>query len=92
MTGSRQTYTAYLELPAREQMLLDIAITNEEVGHYGLTMRESHKPLVYEAAEKFIKACKTEYQPGMIGLFSLQGALAPILMIRTKGLHSMCLT
>lgn len=65
-----------LGLPAREQLLLDVAITNEEVGHYGLTMRESHKPLVYDAAERFIKACRSEYQPGMIGLFSLQGALS----------------
>ncbi len=66
-----------LGLPAREQLLLDVAVTNEEVGHYGLTMRESQKPLVYEAAERFTKICRKEYSPGMIGLFSLQGALAP---------------
>lgn len=66
-----------LGLPAKDQVLLDTTITNEEVGHYGLTMRESLKPLVYEAAEKFIKTCKVEYPPGMRGLFSLQGALAP---------------
>jgi 5-formaminoimidazole-4-carboxamide-1-(beta)-D-ribofuranosyl 5'-monophosphate synthetase len=38
-------------------------------------MRESLKPLVYEAAEKFRKAAAREYPPGIIGLFSLQGAL-----------------
>ena len=65
-----------LGLPAKEQLFLDATITNEEVGHSGLTMRESYKPLVYEAAERFTKVCKTEYPPGMIGLFSLQGALA----------------
>lgn len=65
-----------LGLPAKDQLLLDVAITNEEVGHYGLTMRESQKLLVYHAAEKFIRTCKTEFPPGMIGLFSLQGALA----------------
>jgi 5-formaminoimidazole-4-carboxamide-1-(beta)-D-ribofuranosyl 5'-monophosphate synthetase len=65
-----------LGLPAREQLLLETTITNEEVGHYGLTMRESHKPLVYKAAEDFVQACKKEYPPGMIGSFALQGALA----------------
>ena len=65
-----------LGLPAREQLALDVSVTNEEVGHYGLTMRESYKPLVYEAADKFVKACSAEYPPGMIGLFSLQGALS----------------
>ncbi|HUB92811.1 MAG TPA: DUF1297 domain-containing protein [Candidatus Saccharimonadales bacterium] len=65
-----------LELPAREQLLLDSTVTNEEVGHYGLTMRESHKPLAYKAAEQFLKVCKKEYPPGMIGSFALQGALA----------------
>jgi len=41
-----------------------------------LTMRESQKPLVYDAAEKFRKVCKKEFPPGMIGLFALQGAIA----------------
>ncbi len=65
-----------LSLPAGDQLSLNVPITNEEVGHSGLTMRESQKPLVYEAAEKFLKACKREFPPGMIGMFSLQGALA----------------
>ncbi|MCS7138801.1 MAG: DUF1297 domain-containing protein [Crenarchaeota archaeon] len=65
-----------LSLPARDQLSLDIPIKNEEVGHYGLTMRESLKPLVYKAAEKFRRVCEEEYPPGMIGLFALQGAIA----------------
>ncbi len=65
-----------LGLPARDQLYLDVPIKNEEVGHYGLTMRESQKPLVYHAAEAFRKTCKKEFPPGMIGLFALQGALA----------------
>ncbi len=64
-----------LNLPAREQMKLDICVMNEEVGHKGVTMRESKKPLVYEAAEKLIKGVKKHFPPKMIGLFSLQGAL-----------------
>lgn len=65
-----------LSLPARDQLMLDIPVRNEEIGHYGLTMRESQKPLVYEAAEKFRRICEEEYPPGMIGLFALQGAVA----------------
>lgn len=65
-----------LSLPAKEQLNLNIPIVNEEVGHSGLTMRESQKPLVYEAAEKFRKICDKEFPPGIFGLFSLQGALA----------------
>ncbi len=65
-----------LGLPARDQLELDIPIRNEEIGHCGLTMRESQKPLVYEAADKFRRICEREYPPGMIGLFALQGAVA----------------
>ncbi|MEM2309029.1 MAG: DUF1297 domain-containing protein [Candidatus Bathyarchaeia archaeon] len=65
-----------LSLPAKDQLMLDVPIKNEEIGHYGLTMRESQKPLVYEAAERFRRVCEIEYPPGMIGLFALQGAVA----------------
>ncbi len=64
-----------LNLPAREQMKLNIHVLNEEVGHKGVTMRESKKPLVYEAAEKLLIGVKKHFPPKMIGLFSLQGAL-----------------
>lgn len=65
-----------LSLPARDQLSLNVPIRNEEIGHYGLTMRESQKPLVYETAERFMRVCEEEYPPGMIGLFALQGAIA----------------
>ncbi|MCX8170381.1 MAG: formate--phosphoribosylaminoimidazolecarboxamide ligase family protein [Candidatus Bathyarchaeota archaeon] len=65
-----------LSLPARDQLAINVPVKNEEIGHYGLTMRESQKPLVYEAAEKFIGICEKEYPPGIIGLFALQGAIA----------------
>lgn len=64
------------DLTAREQLKIEVPIKNEEVGHYGLTMRESYKPLVYKAAEKFLAVCKREFSPGLIGLFALQGALS----------------
>ena len=65
-----------LGLPARDQLSIDVPIKNEEIGHYGLTMRESQKPKIYEAAEKFRRTCEKEYPPGIIGLFALQGAIS----------------
>jgi 5-formaminoimidazole-4-carboxamide-1-(beta)-D-ribofuranosyl 5'-monophosphate synthetase len=64
-----------LNLPAREQLAINIYPKNEEVGHRGVTMRESLKPMVYEAAEKFRRVAEQEYAPGVIGTFALQGAL-----------------
>jgi len=64
------------DLPAVEQLKINIPIKNEEIGHYGLTMRESQKPLVYNSAKKFIRICEKEFPPGIIGLFALQGAIA----------------
>ena len=65
-----------LSLPARDQLSINVPVKNEEIGHYGLTMRESQKPLVYNAAERFRRICEKEFPPGMIGLFALQGAVA----------------
>ncbi len=62
-------------LIARDQLKIEVPVTNEEVGHFGVTMRESKKPLVYDAAERFLDAVTELFPPKMIGLFSLQGAL-----------------
>ncbi len=64
-----------LDLPAKEQLELDISTQNIEIGHMGATMRESQIEKIFEAAEKFVDTCKKEYPPGMIGLFALQGAI-----------------
>jgi 5-formaminoimidazole-4-carboxamide-1-(beta)-D-ribofuranosyl 5'-monophosphate synthetase len=64
-----------LDLPAQEQLELNIPTQNIEIGHMGATMRESQIEKIFEAAEKFVNACKKEYPPGMIGLFALQGAV-----------------
>jgi 5-formaminoimidazole-4-carboxamide-1-(beta)-D-ribofuranosyl 5'-monophosphate synthetase len=64
-----------LDLPAQEQLELNIPTQNIEIGHMGATMRESQIEKVFEAAEKFVLTCKKEYPPGMIGLFALQGAV-----------------
>ncbi|MEM2911410.1 MAG: formate--phosphoribosylaminoimidazolecarboxamide ligase family protein [Candidatus Bathyarchaeia archaeon] len=64
-----------LDLPAQEQLELNIATQNIEIGHMGATMRESQLEKVFEAGERFTETCKKEYPPGMIGLFALQGAV-----------------
>jgi 5-formaminoimidazole-4-carboxamide-1-(beta)-D-ribofuranosyl 5'-monophosphate synthetase len=64
-----------LDLPAQEQIELNIPTQNIEIGHMGATMRESQIEKIFEAAEKFVNTCKKEYPPGMIGLFALQGAI-----------------
>ena len=64
-----------LDLPAKEQLELNIATQNIEIGHMGVTMRESQLEKIFEAAEKWVQICKKEFPPGMIGLFALQGAV-----------------
>ena len=64
-----------LDLPAQEQLELNIPTQNIEIGHMGATLRESQIEKIFEAAEKFVETCKNEYPPGMIGLFALQGAV-----------------
>ena len=64
-----------LDLPAKEQLELDVPTQNIEIGHMGVTMRESQLEKIFEAAERFVETCKQEFPPGMIGLFALQGAI-----------------
>jgi 5-formaminoimidazole-4-carboxamide-1-(beta)-D-ribofuranosyl 5'-monophosphate synthetase len=64
-----------LDLPAQEQLELNVPTQNIEIGHMGVTMRESQLETVFEAAERFVEACKKEYPPGIVGLFALQGAI-----------------
>nr|MDO8114656.1 DUF1297 domain-containing protein [Candidatus Sigynarchaeota archaeon] len=64
-----------LNLPAREQLKINVPLRNEEIGHKGITIRESKKQMLYEAAEKFLDVVQKEYPPKMIGLFALQGAI-----------------
>ncbi|MFW9910392.1 MAG: DUF1297 domain-containing protein [Candidatus Thorarchaeota archaeon] len=67
--------TGLLNLPAQDQLKLNLIPMNEEIGHFGITMRESKKPLVYDAAERLLNGIKEHFPPKMIGLFSLQGAM-----------------
>jgi 5-formaminoimidazole-4-carboxamide-1-(beta)-D-ribofuranosyl 5'-monophosphate synthetase len=71
-----------LDLPAREQLELNVATQNIEIGHMGVTMRESQLEKIFEAAEKWVQICAKEFPPGMIGLFALQGAVTKDLQFR----------
>jgi 5-formaminoimidazole-4-carboxamide-1-(beta)-D-ribofuranosyl 5'-monophosphate synthetase len=71
-----------LDLPAQEQLELNIPTQNIEIGHMGVTMRESQLEKIFEAAEKWVSVCRKEYPPGMIGLFALQGAVTKDLEFR----------
>ena len=64
-----------LDLPAAEQLELNIPTQNIEIGHMGVTMRESQLEMIFQAGEQFVQTCKKEYPPGMVGLFALQGAV-----------------
>ena len=63
-----------LDLPADEQLEVKIPTQNIEIGHMGVTVRESQLEKIFEAGERFVQVCREEYPPGMIGLFALQGA------------------
>ena len=64
-----------LDLPADEQLEARVPTQNVEIGHTGVTMRESQIEKILKAGEKFVNACREEYPPGIIGLFALQGAI-----------------
>ena len=66
-----------LRLPANEQLevLKHTRVNNIEVGHIATTLRESLLQNAFESAEKLVEICKTEYSPGIIGPFALQGAV-----------------
>jgi 5-formaminoimidazole-4-carboxamide-1-(beta)-D-ribofuranosyl 5'-monophosphate synthetase len=65
----------FLNLPAKDQLKINVPVKNEEIGHFGVTMRESKQPLVYDAAYRFRRIVEEEYPPKMIGPFALQGAI-----------------
>jgi 5-formaminoimidazole-4-carboxamide-1-(beta)-D-ribofuranosyl 5'-monophosphate synthetase len=68
-------FDGYMDLPANEQLELDLTTRNIEIGHYGATMRESQIAKIFRAGEQFVEATKNDVPPGMIGLFALQGAV-----------------
>ncbi|MCX8197326.1 MAG: formate--phosphoribosylaminoimidazolecarboxamide ligase family protein [Candidatus Micrarchaeota archaeon] len=66
-----------LTAPEQSEILKLTRMKNIEVGHVACTIRESLLEKVFEIGERFVKACKEEYPPGIIGPFALQGAIVP---------------
>lgn len=62
----------FVSMPARQQMEVDIQLQNIEIGHTPASIRESMLEKVFEIGDRFAKATKREYPPGIIGPFSLQ--------------------
>jgi len=62
----------FVSMPARQQLEIDTQLQNIEIGHAPASIRESMLEKVFEIGDKFVKAMKREYPPGIIGPFSLQ--------------------
>jgi len=62
-------------LPAKQQLEINIDPQNIEVGHTPASIRESLLEKVIVMGDKFVKAVKREYSPGIIGPFSLQSVI-----------------
>ena len=54
---------------------MDIPLQNIEVGHTPASIRESLLEKVFKMGDKFVRAVKKEYAPGIIGPFSLQSVI-----------------
>lgn len=65
----------FVNMPARQQLDVDIPLQNIEVGHMPATIRESLLEKVFEIGLRFVEVTKKEYPPGIIGPFALQGAV-----------------
>lgn len=68
-----------LRLPAPQQSeaLKYLDIKTIEAGHIACTIKESLLEQVFELGERFVKATKSEYPPGVIGPFALQAVFTP---------------
>lgn len=67
--------SGFADMPAREQLDLDVELQNIEVGHMPASVRESFLEQIMSMGERFSAACRKEYPPGVIGPFSLQGII-----------------
>lgn len=54
---------------------LEIPSQKIQAGHKGVTVRERLLEKIFDTGERFVKVCKKEYPPGIIGLCTLQGVI-----------------
>jgi 5-formaminoimidazole-4-carboxamide-1-(beta)-D-ribofuranosyl 5'-monophosphate synthetase len=71
----------FVNIPAREQLEIDIELQNIEIGHMPASIRESMLEQVIEIGDRFANTCKEEFYPGIIGPFSLQSVVTKDLEI-----------
>ncbi len=65
----------HVRLPAEQQLALPEPQATPEytvVGHNSATLRESSLNKVFDIAEKYVRATREHYDPGIIGPFTLQ--------------------
>ena len=62
-------------LPAAQQSQIDIELQNIEVGHTPASIRESLLESVFDMGERFAEAARRDFDPGIIGPFSLQSVI-----------------
>lgn len=63
--------------PYQQELVKIISPAYEEVGHIAVTVLESLLEDAFELGERFVKAAKKLYPPGVIGPFSLQTIITP---------------
>jgi len=68
-------------MPARQQMEFEWDVKHIEIGHTPASIRESMLEKIFDIGDRFTRASKTEYPPGIIGPFSLQSIVTPDLEI-----------
>lgn len=78
----RQTnIEGFLKIPADQQPVIlsqkSFNLKYEEAGHIAVTTLESMLEPAFNAGEKFVKAAKKMFAPGVIGPFSLQSVITP---------------
>lgn len=62
-------------LPAAQQAQIDVELQNIEVGHTPASIRESLLERVFDMGERFAEAARRDFDPGIIGPFSLQSVI-----------------
>ncbi len=65
----------FVNLPAKQQLEIDVPLQNIEIGHTPATIRESLLEKVFQIGEKFVKTVKEMFPPGPIGPFALQSSI-----------------
>ena len=65
----------YNALPAAQQAQIDVELQNIEVGHTPASVRESLLEKVITMGDRFARAARRDFAPGVIGPFSLQSVI-----------------